>query len=117
MGNEKDAISEIMNWKKPPEIMSRRRKEQILFARGVYSNTGVVSVYPALNGNVVWSKGKRIDIKSMLADIMKPESKPVTKPITTVDEPKKTTKTGIAGFIAIVLAVAGFIIAKLKGIL
>jgi lysozyme len=52
-----------MNWKKPPSIIGRRKKEQKLFAEGTYSNGGMATVYPATAaGKVKWSKGKQIKL-------------------------------------------------------
>jgi len=60
-GDKKTAAKQFLSWKKPPEIMGRRKKEQKLFAEGTYSNGGKATVYPAdAKGKVMWSKGKRI---------------------------------------------------------
>jgi len=47
-----------MSWAKPKEIIPRRKKEQLLFANGVYSG-GPVTVYDASpNGKVLWGSGR-----------------------------------------------------------
>jgi len=46
-GNKTAAIQGIMSWVKPVEVYSRRKKEQDLFKKGVYSNNGFVLVYSA----------------------------------------------------------------------
>lgn len=56
----------FMNWRKPPEIIGRRRKERDLFFDGKYG-AGIVSVYPAsTTGRVLWGKGKRIDLAKVM---------------------------------------------------
>lgn len=66
-GEKKTAAKQFLNWKKPPEVMGRRKKEQKLFAEGTYSNGGKATVYPAdANGKVQWSKGKTIDLGKQL---------------------------------------------------
>jgi len=62
-GDRKRAAAEFMNWSKPAEIIPRRRKEQKLFADGVYSGGGKATVYPANDqGQVKWSQGVTIDL-------------------------------------------------------
>lgn len=58
-GDKAKAAAEFMNWKKPPEIIGRRTKEQKLFRDGVYSNGGKAQLIPATpEGVVQWSKAK-----------------------------------------------------------
>lgn len=65
-GQKARAATEFLNWKKPPEIIGRRTKEQKLFRDGAYSNRGKALVIPATPAGVVeWKKGKSTD----LADI------------------------------------------------
>jgi lysozyme len=72
-GDKVKAAEEFMNWRKPPEIIPRRTKEQKLFAQGVYSNGGRATVYPAdENGKVQWSKGKIIDLAAALSTELVP---------------------------------------------
>lgn len=67
----------MMGWTRPPEIAARRAKEVDLFVTGKYGN-GVVSVYPAsTKGNVLWSKGKRVNLRGMLSG---PDNVPAPKP-------------------------------------
>jgi lysozyme len=66
-GDKKTAAKQFLNWKKPPEVMGRRKKEQKLFAEGTYSNGGKAKLVPAdANGKVMWSKGKTIDLAKEL---------------------------------------------------
>ena len=62
-GDKKSAAAQFLSWKKPASIMPRRRKEQKLFAEGVYSNGGKATLYPATAaGKIQWSKGKRVSV-------------------------------------------------------
>ena len=59
------AKREIMNWRKPAEIISRRTKERDLFFDGEWSNDGTTTVFtkvrkPSYAPN--WSSAKKIDI-------------------------------------------------------
>ncbi|MGE0502277.1 MAG: lysozyme [Rhizobiaceae bacterium] len=66
-GNRPKAAKEFMNWKKPPEIIGRRRKEQKLFSDGTYSGKGKATVFPAdAKGKVDFGKGKVIDLESQV---------------------------------------------------
>lgn len=112
-GDIDGAADGMMAWKKPPEIIPRRKKEQELFRNGKYLSGGFANVYPANSaGKVLWSAGKRMKLDGVFGsiqptspvppppDIPAPEPKPVilddngeADPITT---PK--TKTGWAAF-------------------
>ena len=66
-GDVASAADQILNWSKPPEILPRRMKEQKLFRDGVYSNSGMATVYPAdANGRVKWNGGARLNVLSRL---------------------------------------------------
>lgn len=70
-GNEAQAAAQIMNWTTPPEITERRRKEQILYRDGKYSNNGFVTIIPAdSRGRPLYAKGKRIDARPIVAQLM-----------------------------------------------
>lgn len=61
------AAKGFMDWKKPAEIIGRRRAEQALFRDGVYSADGKVTVYPAsASGAVQWGKGKRVPVDDLI---------------------------------------------------
>jgi GH24 family phage-related lysozyme (muramidase) len=45
VGKRTLAMAQIMNWCKPPEIRTRRRAEQRLFFKGLWSSDGIVPVY------------------------------------------------------------------------
>lgn len=53
----------IMLYRKPPEIIPRREKEQRLFKHGIYSNTGKGLVFPVRNNKPRYSEGYSIDLK------------------------------------------------------
>ena len=61
-GDRKKAAEQFMSWKKPDEVVPRRKKEQILFAKGTYSNGGKALVYPVKNKKPQFHKGKLIDL-------------------------------------------------------
>ena len=74
----------MLYWKKPPEIIGRRRKEANLFRWGKYGD-GYATVYPAFkSGRVNWSKGRRVNVFKIL-DNEKPtgpvEKDPDFKPL------------------------------------
>lgn len=62
------SISEaILMWNKPSEIMGRRKKEALLFTKGVYSNRGKVNVFPvSTTHKPIYNKGKIIDVGELL---------------------------------------------------
>ncbi len=107
-GKRAEAIAGIMNWSKPKEIIGRRRKEQSLFATGLYSGDGFGTVYPASSsGAVQWSKGKRVDLRKEYGGIppltpAQPHQPPqVPKPAPT---PQPSPAPAQGGFWAWVLA-------------
>ena len=65
-GDRSNAMRRIMDWKKPPEIIPRRKAERDLFRTGQYPPP-VATVYPANEaGKVMWSKGYRVDLNKHL---------------------------------------------------
>lgn len=53
----------LMMYKKPPEIVGRRRKEAKLLTTGKYSNKGKVLLFPvSRSGRPIYRKGKQIDV-------------------------------------------------------
>jgi len=68
-GNRRGAASAIMNWRRPPEIIQRRRKEQALFRDGTYTSGGYATVFRAdRRGRVIWSSGKRTNVLALLGE-------------------------------------------------
>jgi len=84
-GNVSAARKSIMNWKKPPEIIPRRKKEQALFFDGVYSANGYANMYPARNGKVQWGEAQRVNVASLMDLPTQPQEpyEPPTTPETT----------------------------------
>lgn len=69
-GDRAKAADLLMNWRKPPEIIPRRRREQKLLRDGVYSSGGMANVYPAdTRGRVLWKRGKRINVLPIIDNL------------------------------------------------
>lgn len=80
-GDMAAARKSFMNWRKPKEIIPRRKKEQALFFDGVYSNNGQAPIYTATtDGRVEWRKGRLTNIADLLVDAPMPKNKPLIKP-------------------------------------
>lgn len=63
----------IMLYRKPPEIIPRREKEQRLFKHGIYSNVaGKGLVFPVRNSKPRYSEGYTIDLKPYFGTASKP---------------------------------------------
>lgn len=74
------AADAFLGWLKPREIEARRRKEMKLFRSGVYSNDGTVMVFTADRaGKVQWSKGREMDVSSILFGVEKPAPAPAAE--------------------------------------
>jgi lysozyme len=62
-----------MQWRKPPEIIPRRRKERDLFFDGRYSGNGTAVMYPATSdGRVIWGRGRRVNVMEILDGVSAP---------------------------------------------
>lgn len=62
------AIDQILNWSKPKSILDRRKREQKLFAEGVYFHQHI-PVYTADNkGNVAWASRRLISVDEFMAE-------------------------------------------------
>lgn len=65
--SDKRIYNALMMYKKPPEIIGRRKKEAILLTTGKYSNTGKVLVFPVSKRfKPIYSRGYKIDVKKYL---------------------------------------------------
>lgn len=51
-GDRRLSAQQIMNWKKPPEIIGRRKKEQALFRSGRYPAVSKIKVYDEYPGKI-----------------------------------------------------------------
>ena len=66
-GDRSSAADAFMMWRRPPEIIGRRRKEQSLFRTGSYTSGGWASVMQAdKNGRIIWSSTERVNVMSLL---------------------------------------------------
>lgn len=67
-GNVAQARLEIMNYRKPTEIIPRRTKERDLFFDGKWSGTGKATIYQVRKPSYQpsWSSAKRVDITADL---------------------------------------------------
>lgn len=63
-GNRAKAREEFMNWRKPNEIIPRRKKERDLFFNADWSNDGAVTVYDVRKPSYSpkWSSARRVKI-------------------------------------------------------
>ena len=113
-GDRVGARKSFMDWRKPPEIIPRRRKERDLFFDGIYSNDGKATLWPANSaGKVLWDRGRRVDIRAL----MNQENSPPPRPTPPTPTPKPTPSK--AGLAAVIVAIAGAVAAfwdKLTGL-
>lgn len=68
-GKRIQARREFLQWRKPPEIFDRRKKESALFFDGLWSNNGKATVYTRVRKPSyvpVWSSAEKIDIEKEL---------------------------------------------------
>lgn len=66
------ARTSFMNWKSPPEIIPRRKKERDLFFDGRWSNDGKASVYPVKKPSYKpdFRNGKRMSVNAALKELL-----------------------------------------------
>ena len=71
-GDIADARKNFMNWKNPPEIIPRRRKERDLFFDGAWSNNGTATEYPVKKPSYSpdFKNGFKVDIKDVLDELL-----------------------------------------------
>ena len=87
-GNRELAAQQIMNWKKPPEIIPRRTSEQVLFRDGIYP-TGKITVWKVGDsGKVIWSPARSLSSEDALA-LMHKQPEPTPEPITPETRPAR----------------------------
>lgn len=93
-GDEVGAAAGMMAWKKPPEIIERRKAEQALFAKGVYPK-GLVTVWQVSGaGRVIWKPARRLTKDQVLALLDGPVAAPhVRETPKTEHEPPVMSKT------------------------
>lgn len=114
-GNRIGASKAILNWRNPPEILGRRKKERDLFFDGTWSNDGRMTEYTLLTSRSTpdWGSGKRINVASALRAALGQETKPpvveppaLEPPSTTPPDPvKPKPATGWGAFWTVVAAI------------
>ena len=62
----------FLNWKRPPEILPRRKAERALFFEGRWSGDGTLTEYTRLTATKTpdWSSAKRIDVRETVARLL-----------------------------------------------
>lgn len=100
-GKMAEAERAFMSWRKPPEIVGRRKKEADLLFRGVWSNNGTMTEYTRLTKNSTpdWGSARKINVEKELRAALAgeiPESdkviveKPTVPPKVETEVKKKT---------------------------
>lgn len=134
-GDTAGARKAFMNYKRPPSIIPRRRKERDLFFDGKWSNNGTMTEYTRVTSSMspVWSSAKSINVEKELraafqranlpvidvaakpdnkpsAPTLSPTQKPADKPNGSQPTAKpKKPKLGLVGLIiGVGLALAAF---------
>ena len=71
-GDVDEARENFMNWRKPPEIIPRRRKERDLFFNGIWSNDGTATEYPVRKPSYQpdFKNGFKVEIKDVLDELL-----------------------------------------------
>lgn len=68
-GNRRAAADSFMGWRKPPEVIARRRAEQHLFRSGVYP-TGLIPVWGVTSaGKLTWRTVRTLTGKELISII------------------------------------------------
>jgi lysozyme len=127
-GDFAGAAAGFMAWKKPPEIIPRRKEEQKLFATGTYPG-GQVTVWQVSNtGKVIWKPARRLNMPQVL-DLLRggvsptvtlePATPPLQRPTQRVEPvPAPAPAPKVNGPVAlVVLAVLGAIAAAANWLL
>lgn len=67
-GDIEKARASIMNWKKPPEIEGRRKRERDLFFDGRWSGDGTITQFTRLTSKSTpdWKSGKKINVDAAI---------------------------------------------------
>jgi lysozyme len=88
-GDRAGAARGMMDWKKPSEIIPRRTAERDLFLHGKYSGP-MATIYPATaQGKVLWGRGERVNVRSLLdlAPVVVDAPAPEPAPVATAPKP------------------------------
>lgn len=94
-GDVAGAAAGFMAWKKPPEIIPRRKAEQALFANGTYP-TGQATVWQvSKSGKVIWKPARRLTKAQVLAlldgPVAAPHAEAPKTPVQRASAPKPST--------------------------
>lgn len=113
-GDIAGARKAFMEWKKPPEIIARRKKECDLFFDGKWSNDGKVVEFTNLTSRSTpdWKSGKRVDISSALKKAFAAEVTPLPSGGEVIT-PKVESKPRNT-ILAVMTVIGGIIFAALK---
>lgn len=111
-GDVAKAKKSFMQWRKPSEIMPRRRAERDLFFDAKWLNPTKIVVWDVhTNGNVNWNKSSSVDARSALdaawpASTPKPPEKPVQRdPALTPSKPPEKPETKPSTLSALLTAI------------
>ena len=74
-GQKSKARDSFMQWRKPKEIIPRRKKEAELLFEGKWSNNGTMTEYTRLTSNYtpVWSSAESINVEEELGSLLNPK--------------------------------------------
>ena len=130
-GDMSGAKRAFMSWRKPPEIVGRRRAERDLFFDGKWSQDGKATVYTRVRsgGRIDWRSAKRVDISGDLRRALNPAMPPPDVPApadsdgtrSTDPPPRRRAVAGLVlavlGALAVWVGVTGFDLAPLERLL
>jgi GH24 family phage-related lysozyme (muramidase) len=70
------AFEQFLLYKRPPEIIARRKRERDLFFENKWHNDGRATEFTQVNrkGYPVWSSAKKVDVRPMLKKLMAPQT-------------------------------------------
>lgn len=102
-GNTAKARSSFMVWRKPIEIIPRRRAECDLFFDGTWAGDGTVLEWTKVSarGRIDWGSGKRVNVSGDIAGMLAP------KPIPQVATETAAEPSLFAAFFAFIAALFG----------
>jgi len=102
-GNKPEAVKGIMSWKKPPEIIKRRKQERDLFAYGTYPSGKATVWEVSKSGKVIWKAARRLSMSDILNLMDKPTRPQFVDHAPGARDDKKTLGGGLAALISAIL--------------
>lgn len=104
----KTLYNALMMYKKPPEIIGRRRAEANLLAYGRYPSRMVTNIFPvSKSGRPVYARGKSVDLAKYLTGeapiVHKVEPKPTKRPLPQRKVEKVKDKPGEVSWISTII--------------